>query len=83
MTHSVLVNSKNVYESYIMSHFILQQLVIEWKDREECCFGYVAMVSDAIPERNLMTFTKGLFLVNHTKVCHSYTRRVLFIPNFK
>ena len=47
----------------IMSHFILQQLVIEWKDREECCFGYVAMVSDAIPERNLMTFTKGSFLV--------------------
>ena len=45
----------------IMSHFILQQLVIEWKDREECCFGYVAMVSDAIPERNLMTFTKGWF----------------------
>ena len=36
-----------------------QQLVIEWESREESCFGYVAMVSDAIPERNLMTFTKG------------------------
>lgn len=37
--------------------------MIEWKDRDECCFGYVAMVSDAIPERNLMTFTKGWFFV--------------------
>ena len=33
--------------------------MIEWESSDEYCFGYVAMVSDAIPERNLMTFTKG------------------------
>ena len=55
----------------IMNHFLLQQLVIEWKDREECCFGYVAMVSDAIPERNLMTFTKGWFCGNNSCMIHT------------